>query len=254
MNQNSETGMSNGKKFSARLGIALWVWALAGLGALTATGATPAVEPEEGVALAIVYDTSGSMAEPVPNGKGGREAKYLIANRALGAIVNRLQNYATNAASPRKIHAGLFIFSGTGTAEAVPFGPFKPETFQDWLKQYRQPGSGTPLGTAVQAGCRAVLKSPLTSKHVLVITDGMNNQGPEPAVVLPQVQKQAAGKGTAVSTYFIAFDVAANVFDTVKKQGYTVVSAADEKQLNEQLEFILEEKIMLEKPVEPKKK
>ena len=40
---------------------------------------------------------------------------------------------------------------------------------------------------------------------------------------------------------------AANVFAPLKRQGATVVAAADEKQLNQQLDFVLEEKILLEK-------
>ena len=51
----------------------------------------------------------------------------------------------------------------------------------------------------------------------------------------------------------MAFDVDAKVFDPVKKLGATVVGAADEKQLNTQLEFILQRKILLEEE-EPAKK
>jgi hypothetical protein len=47
--------------------------------------------------------------------------------------------------------------------------------------------------------------------------------------------------------------VAAKQFDSVKKLGATVVGAADEKQLNTQLEFILQRKILLEEE-EPAKK
>ena len=46
--------------------------------------------------------------------------------------------------------------------------------------------------------------------------------------------------------HFVAFDVDAKVFDPVKKLGATVVGAADEKQLNTQLEYILQRKILLE--------
>ena len=49
-----------------------------------------------------------------------------------------------------------------------------------------------------------------------------------------------------MSVHFVAFDTNAKVFDPVKKLGATVVSASDEKQLNTQLEFILQRKILLE--------
>ena len=51
----------------------------------------------------------------------------------------------------------------------------------------------------------------------------------------------------------MAFDVDAKQFNSVKKLGATVVGAADEKQLNTQLEFILQRKILLEEE-EPAKK
>src|SRR5690242_18344999 len=51
---------------------------------------------EEGVALAIVYDTSGSMKESVPDASGGSSPKYVIANRALKAVTRQLEAYATN--------------------------------------------------------------------------------------------------------------------------------------------------------------
>ena len=38
---------------------------------------------EDGVALAIIYDTSGSMGEQVPDASGRNAPKYVIANRAL---------------------------------------------------------------------------------------------------------------------------------------------------------------------------
>jgi hypothetical protein len=49
----------------------------------------------------------------------------------------------------------------------------------------------------------------------------------------------------------VAFDVNAKVFDSVKKLGATVVGAADEKQLNSQLDFILQHKILLEEEEKP---
>src|SRR6266542_26698 len=81
---------------------------------------------EDGVAVAILYDTSGSMKQTVRNATGGASPKYEIANRALVAIARQIQSFATNTASgsPRKIQAGLFVFSGDSAREAVRFGPF----------------------------------------------------------------------------------------------------------------------------------
>ena len=48
---------------------------------------------EEGVALALIYDTSGSMREAVLDKSGQSTAKYVIANRALMAVAKQIQNF-----------------------------------------------------------------------------------------------------------------------------------------------------------------
>jgi len=207
----------------------------------------------DGVALAVIYDTSGSMKDPVPDNDGHPSPKYLIANRALIAIANKIQAFTTNTAtgSPREIQAGLFIFSGDTASEAVKFGPFNASAFRDWARHFSVPKGNTPLGNSLSVASRAVLDSPLPRKHVLVITDGVNTSGPQPAGVLPRIQQQAEVKRAAISVHFVAFDVNAKVFDSVKKLGATVVGAADEKQLNSQLDFILQHKILLEEEEKP---
>jgi Mg-chelatase subunit ChlD len=203
---------------------------------------------EEGVALAIVYDTSGSMKEPVPDASGGTTPKYVIANRALLAVVRQLQAFATNAAtgSSRKIQAGLFTFEGDHAHEVVKFGPFNAKAFENWAGTFSSPHGNTPLGNALSTATHAVMDSPLSRKHVLILTDGLNTAGPAPNVVLPKLKKQASEQHSSFSVHFVAFDVDARQFAALKRQGATVVGAADEKQLNSQLQFILQQKILLE--------
>ena len=222
-----------------------------------ACGGSPvgAAEPE-GVALAIVYDTSGSMKELVRGTDGKRAPKYRIANRALEHIARQIQEYAGKApaGSARQLQAGLFTFDGSGTREAVKFGPFDAQAIIDWARHFRQPGSGTPLGTALQTAVNTVLQSELPHKHVLVITDGANTVGPDPAEVLPGLKQKAEQKHAAFSVHFVAFDVDARQFAAVKKLGATVLSAADEPQLNASLADILQHKILLEDEEPPVKK
>jgi len=229
------------------------------LAALLFLGVAPGVSraaDEDGVALAIVYDTSGSMGDKVRDAGGNPAPKYVIANRALEAIAKQVQGFATNAPAdnPRKVNAGLIVFANQGARQAIPFGPFNEEAFRSWAKDFKNVGGGTPLGTALNAAGETVLKSGLTRKHVLVITDGECNLGPEPAAVMAQLKSKADQKGTAVSVHFIAFNVDAKVFDCVKRRGATVLSAANEQELNSQLQFILEKKILLEEEESPKNK
>ncbi len=222
------------------------------LAALAILGTTPAslkaAEENEGVALAIVYDTSGSMKESVRDNDGHFAPKYVIANRALIAIAKQLQIFATNSASgaPRKIEAGVFIFSNNGARQVIKFGPLDAAGMENWARNYSNPGGNTPLGNALKTAAQTVLNSPLPRKHVLIITDGINTAGPAPQAVMPDLKEQAARKGASLSIHFVAFDVDAKVFDPVKKLGATVVGAADENQLDSQLKLIMQKQILLE--------
>ena len=203
---------------------------------------------DAGIAIAMVYDTSGSMKDPVRDGSGGRTPKYVIGNRALAAVISRLEAFqAKQPAGTPKLQTGLFVFDGKGAREAVKFGPFDPGALRDWAKGFTKPDGPTPLGAAVEAAGNVLLESKAGKRHILVITDGINTAGPDPASVIPRLNKAAERKNGAIFFHFIAFDVKANVFAPVAKQGATLVAAADEKQLKDQLEFILEEKILLEK-------
>lgn len=206
---------------------------------------------QEGVALAIIYDTSGSMRDSVRDATGRDTPKYFIANRALIAVANQIQKFATNnsPAEPRKVQTALYVFDRGDSARAVvPMGPFDPEAIQNFARGFSRPSGMTPLGNALKIAAQAVLDSPMARKHVLIITDGVNTVGPSPAAVLPKLKAKDAG----LSVHFVAFDVDAKLFDPVKRLGATVVAAADEKQLDAQLDYILQKKILLEDE-EPKK-
>jgi|SRR6266850_2722031 len=232
-----------------------FIAAVLALAAIVAGPPRSLAAEDDGVALAIIYDTSGSMRELVPDSAGKSSPKYVIANRALISIAKQVETFATkNAAAPRKIEAGLFIFEGSGAREAIKFGPFEAAGFENWAKQFANPNGNTPLGNALNAAGQAVLNSRLPHKHVLVITDGINTAGPSPGSVLPKLKHQAQEKQTSLSVHFVAFDVDAKVFDTVKRQGATVVGAANENQLDTQLQYILQRKILLEEEEPPKKK
>ena len=174
----------------------------------------------------------------------------------LGIISGDSVSLSTNSASgaPRTIHTALFVFSGASARQAIKFGPFDAKALEDWAGRFSSPNGSTPLGNSLTLASQVVLESPLPHKHILVITDGMNTAGPKPEDVLPVVQRKARDKGTSVSVHFVAFDVDAKIFAPVKKLGATVVGAADEKQLNTQLDFIMQRKILLEEEEPPKKK
>jgi hypothetical protein len=215
---------------------------------IAVSGASFSARADEGVALAIVYDTSGSMNDAVMGKSGRGETKDVIARRALDALVVQLAAFVTNApaGTKRALETSVYVFSSTGAKELVPPSPFDAAKAANWSKEIPKPSGGTPLGTAAQAGARTVMNSKFNRRHVLILTDGLNTVGPAPEALLAPLMKQAEKDGKTFFAHFVAFDVAAKQFDPVKKLGATVLGAANEVQLNSQISFILEEKILLE--------
>ena len=98
-----------------------------------------------------------------------------------------------------------------------------------------------------------MLASRLTHKHVLVLTDGVNTAGPEPAGELSRLKDTASRSGKTLSAHFVAFDIDADRFKALRALGATVVGAADARQLGQQFDYILERKILLEEEEPPAK-
>ncbi|MET0262326.1 MAG: hypothetical protein ABW223_05470, partial [Rariglobus sp.] len=106
----------------------------------------------------------------------------------------------------------------------------------------------TPLGLTMQLAGRALLASPAQHKHLLVLSDGQNSNGPEPEDILDLLQKDAEKQQTPLFVYVIALGIKPSVFKALKDRGATLIGASDEKQLQTQLDFILENQILLEAP------
>ena len=105
-------------------------------------------------------------------------ARYAIANKALIAIADQLQGYATSISggAPHKVEAGVYTFSHNSGAPVVNFGPLDANAIRTWAKGFSAPAGNTPLGNAVNVAAQRLLASSLPHKHVLVITDGANNE------------------------------------------------------------------------------
>lgn len=212
---------------------------------LTAAGFVGTARADDGIAVAVVYDLSGSMKESVPDRDGKKAPKYIIAKRALLSVADRLQQFA-DSAKDKKLAVSLLVFGNDKVKEALPLAEFKAQTFRDWAASAPMPDGGTPIGEALKVATTQLLASPLDHKHILVITDGANTVGPGPEKVLPGLRKEADGKETYIGIHFVAFDVSAKVFDPLKKLDVTVVGAANEQQLNTQLNYVLQEKLLVE--------
>ena len=174
-------------------------------------------------------------------------------------MAKQIQTFATNSAggAPRKIQAGLFVFSGDQrAARPSSSGRSMRRRLRICAEHFPNPSGNTPLGNALE---RRQPKAVLRFAPAAQTRAGHHrwHEHIGAGAGRGDAEAQAAGRAKsrrALSVHFVAFDVDAKVFDPVKKLGATVVGAADEKQLNTQLEFILQKKILLEEEEPPKKK
>lgn len=222
--------------------------ALSGLVLCTSLhAADPKSVAADGIALAVVFDTSGSMNQPIAaKSSAGRDSKLRIAQRAFGLVLDRLEAF-TKSPAAKPLSVGVTIFKGQDATVALPLAPFDATSLRRWLADTRADGA-TPLGNAIYLAGQELLATPAASRHLLVLTDGANTTGRKPEAALTQLNQAAERKQIAVFTHIIALDIAPATFAALKKQGATLIGAADETQLNAQFDFILEEKILVEAP------
>lgn len=201
----------------------------------------------EAIAVAVVFDTSGSMGKSILTKRGGPpDAKIRIAQRAFGQVINRLEKFA-QAPGAKPILVGTYVFAGPEARVDLNLRAFNAAGLRRWLNGLQVAGP-TPLGSALFLAGRDLLAAPAASRHILVLTDGANTTGPTPEKVLAQINEASARKQVAVFTHIIALDLEPKVFAALKQQGATLIGAVDEAQLNAQFDFILEEKILVEAP------
>lgn len=200
------------------------------------TNTTPAAP----IAIEIVYDGSGSMGDRVPGLNGVETPKFLIASNAILNIASSIQEFVRSKHA--NVQAGLVPFYGGEVRDGLPLRKFNSAYFQMWVQQIPQPDGGTPLGRAIKAAGEQLQKAPAAKKFILVVTDGANNAGPDPS----QIIKQFNSENLAIKTFFVAFDVDSDVFNASKREGATIVSAANAEQLVTQIDTLLGQKILLE--------
>lgn len=197
----------------------------------------------EKMAISIVYDSSGSMLDGVSNENGKSESKYNIAYRAMLNIGKKLDNYL--AVNTNRIVAISIVTIVDGAARVSAKGLLigKASPFFESIS-FPRPCGGTPLGRAINIGAlQNEIYPSIITRHVLIITDGLSNTGPNPIGVVSRIKKT----NTSLGFHFVAFDINGGAFKDFITLGATVVEAFDEKQLNEKLDFVMTEKILLER-------
>ena len=210
-----------------------------------------AAVPQEGIAAAILLDTSGSMSETVMGSDNRPSPKIGVAQKSLLSLVGQFRDFAQKHPE-KKLLVGIYDFSSRtnlpSCRQVVKMGPPDFAVAQTAIKSITAAG-GTPIGDAMIMAKRDLAATGLSRRHILVITDGENNRGYVPGDVARAIGMEPETDRAAI--YFIAFDVGAEVFDPVKEAGGLVLAAESEPQLTRTLDYILTGKILVEQPPEP---
>jgi hypothetical protein len=214
------------------------------------TPSTPPVR-QEGIAVAILLDTSGSMQEAVEGSDKNPKPKIKVAQDALLRVLQQFSDFGKKHPD-QKLLVGLYDFSGRrnqpSCRQVVKLGPPDVAAARS-LIEGMTPAGATPIGDAMITAKVDLAATGMSHQHILVITDGESNLGYLPADVTKVIT--GAPEGERAGAYFIAFDVGAELFDSVRDAGGLVLSAANEKQLMDTLDYILTGKILVEQPPPP---
>ncbi len=199
---------------------------------------------QDGIALSILLDTSGSMNDPVPGADGRPAPKIQIAQKALLNFIGQLASFIRGNPDKRML-VGIYDFSSRkdqpSCRQVVKLGAPDVTTAQAAVAKL-VPAGTTPIGDAMIVAQRDLDATGFSHRHILVITDGENTVGYLPGDVARVILQEPADDRSDI--YFIAFDVGAEVFDPVKNAGGLVLAADSERQLTDAIDSILSGKIL----------
>jgi Ca-activated chloride channel homolog len=207
--------------------------------------------PQEGIAAAILLDTSGSMSDPI--GAEGKKSvpKIQVAQKALLNVLRQFSDFSLKHPD-KKVLVGIYDFSvrrgQPSCRQVVRLGPPDVKSAEAAINGMI-PSGGTPIGDAMITAKKDLDATGLNRRHILVISDGENNLGYQPGDVAKVITQEPEAQRAAI--YFIAFDVGAELFAPVRDAGGLVLAAESERQLSDTLDFILTGKILVEAPIPP---
>ncbi|MDP3178145.1 MAG: VWA domain-containing protein [Spirochaetaceae bacterium] len=193
-----------------------------------------------GISVIVAIDSSGSMSDPP---KSGGRAKYIQASAALGQVADLLERLASGAPSGQVLKVGVLKFDSV-VRELLPLTVMDegglallrdlvldPENFR--------PGGSTAIGATIECGVRSLSQSGTILRSLVIVTDGENTAGVEPAWALSAVygnRNTASSPELPVSTgstliTFIGFDIDSGAFKRLSAYGPRIASATDQSQL-----------------------
>ena len=192
--------------------------------------------------IAFIFDTSLSMWDKV-------DGKHKIdeARSNLEAMLVQMRDYHKQM---QNIKAGLFYFDSGVVSCAVPIADFNYVTLSNAINHLKASG-GTPLGVALAYAERELDVNGTGQKSVILLTDGANSLGKNPAEIFEKIQSTNSTYGDSNTTlYVIAYDTDKSNFKDLEKMGAKLYEAKNASQLTDILTTIRKD-ILPEAPISP---
>lgn len=204
----------------------------------------------EGIAIILLIDASGSMTDIVREPSGEEQLKIDIAKKTAKRVLKNINEFrGKNPAAV--IWLAIFRFNDDSVVPLVPMA-FSASTGADAVIDNLTADGNTPLGNAIALAKQTINDSQMKSGNIIIISDGVNTIGPEPEEVMRAMNLLPYEDRARV--YLVAFDMNASVFDNVKKEGAMVSEAQNDTELQQTMDYILYKKILVEEPIIPQRK
>lgn len=194
------------------------------------------VDEGMGASIAILVDHSGSMDENVDG-----TPKWKIARDALAQMLAATDSFAV-ARPGFPVNVGIYRFDSE-VEPLYPMARYDAARVKVALNGVADPNGRTAIGRALDFARAELYRAGTFRKYILVLTDGENTAGVEPADVAREIWRRSQG---GVSMYFVAFNVAADHFRFVKEVGGEVFPANGAAALRSQLNDVYRSRILAE--------
>jgi hypothetical protein len=198
----------------------------------------PTVQEGLGASVAILLDNSGSMSDAPASG-GGNKAD--IAREVLARVLAQTDSFARRQPG-FPVNIGLYVFSAD-VARAMPIGPWDKDRLSAALAALPSPDGGTAIGDAMDVAVKDLYGAGTIRKYILVVTDGENNEGADPAEVAAEIARRSEG---AVRLFLVAFDVDRDKFRFVSDVRGTLIEAQNAEGLRASLDTLYRGRILAE--------
>ncbi len=211
---------------------------------LPLTDAFSGQAPSGSVGIMFCLDVSPSMKDLVQG-----VPKIQSSKAALKTVLRQIEDWTHAPANADKVvKVGLIGFSGKAEI-IVPMRPFDRAVLEAAVDRV-QIGNATAIGDAMVLGSRELLKAGVENKALIVLTDGENNRGVRPELVVQALRNNWNKAGVLtddVKVFLLAYDIEAQIFEGVKQAGAVVLESKDNAGLQRILKETVEE-VLLEKP------